>query len=298
MRARNIKPGFFENEALAELPPLARILFAGLWCYADREGRFEWRPKRIKALILPYDDCDIEALLMSLHAVSFITKYTAGDEIYGEVCNFKEHQRPHPHEAKSTIPQKPEQNQCHDNDVPLHGDAVTCQGTSVKCPSDIRILGYSDSCLTSVKPDEQGSPATESKPSKKSSHPVQEKPRGHFSTQIPEEDILGCLIEVCNRIRDGDFKMAEGRDKAFNPFAFIQANVRSHPLALLRVLERIAKEQALITTPWGYANKILAVENGNYHEADAIAAHEEMKRQMAAWEKAGGLKNVRMDNAV
>ena len=49
-RARNIKPGFFANENLAECDPLARLLFAGLWCLADREGRLEDRPKRIAAL--------------------------------------------------------------------------------------------------------------------------------------------------------------------------------------------------------------------------------------------------------
>ena len=53
MRARNLKPGFFKNDALAECDPLARILFEGLWCMADREGRLECHPKRIKAEILP-----------------------------------------------------------------------------------------------------------------------------------------------------------------------------------------------------------------------------------------------------
>jgi hypothetical protein len=62
-RARNIKPGFFLNDELAECEPLARLLFAGLWCIADREGRLEDKPKRIKVEILPYDDCDIDYLL-------------------------------------------------------------------------------------------------------------------------------------------------------------------------------------------------------------------------------------------
>ena len=37
-RSRNIKPGFFKNEHLAECQPLARLLFIGLWTLADREG--------------------------------------------------------------------------------------------------------------------------------------------------------------------------------------------------------------------------------------------------------------------
>lgn len=135
MRSRNIKPGFFENEKLAELPPLARLLFAGLWCYADKEGRFEWRPKRIKALILPYDNCNIEELLMSLHAMTFIVMYRHGNDVYGHIPKFKNHQNPHPHEAKSRIPEpseKPEEIQCHDMSVTLHG-------MSDKCNADVRI---------------------------------------------------------------------------------------------------------------------------------------------------------------
>ena len=52
-RARNIKPGFFKNELLAEMPPETRLLFMGLWCLADREGRFEDRPKKIKMELFP-----------------------------------------------------------------------------------------------------------------------------------------------------------------------------------------------------------------------------------------------------
>jgi len=36
MRARNIKPGFFSNEDLAECSPWSRLCFAGLWLLADR----------------------------------------------------------------------------------------------------------------------------------------------------------------------------------------------------------------------------------------------------------------------
>src|SRR5262245_4448792 len=59
-RARLLKPGFFTNEDLVELPPAARLLFAGLWTLADREGRLEDRPKRIKLAVLPYDDVDVD----------------------------------------------------------------------------------------------------------------------------------------------------------------------------------------------------------------------------------------------
>lgn len=107
-RSRNIKPGFFYNEYLAELDPLARILFAGLWTIADREGRLEDRPKRIKIETLPYDDCDIDTLLQSLNDAGFILRYEAGGKKYIQILNFSKHQNPHKNEAQSTIPPVPE----------------------------------------------------------------------------------------------------------------------------------------------------------------------------------------------
>lgn len=103
-RARNIKPGFFKNDLLAECDPLARILFQGLWCEADRDGRLEYRPKRIKAEILPYDDCEIDALIQQLAKRGFVQVYEVDDNAYLQVVNFLKHQNPHVKEAASSIP--------------------------------------------------------------------------------------------------------------------------------------------------------------------------------------------------
>ena len=62
-RARNIKPSFFTNEDLVELPFEDRLLFIGLWTLADREGRLEDRPKRIKMAVFPADNVDVDASL-------------------------------------------------------------------------------------------------------------------------------------------------------------------------------------------------------------------------------------------
>lgn len=109
-RSRNIKPGFFKNEALAECSPLARLLFAGLWCLADRAGRLEDRPKRIRAELLPYDDCNADELLGELHEAGFILRYLAAGGRFIQVVNFSKHQSPYRKEAESTIPvpDKPE----------------------------------------------------------------------------------------------------------------------------------------------------------------------------------------------
>ena len=93
-RSRNIKPGFFLNDELAEVEPLGRLLFAGLWTVADREGRLRDSPKKIKACVLPYDDCDIDKLLNDLWGRRFITRYSVDGEGYIAVLNWKKHQIP------------------------------------------------------------------------------------------------------------------------------------------------------------------------------------------------------------
>ena len=105
-RARNIKPSFFQNENLATLPPYARLLFAGLWCLADRAGRLEDRPKRIKAELFPYERVDVDGLLNALAGgeEQFILRYEVGGVRYIQVLNFVKHQNPHINERASSIP--------------------------------------------------------------------------------------------------------------------------------------------------------------------------------------------------
>ena len=103
-RARNIKPGFFENEDLADCGLEAMLLFAGLWTLADREGRLEDRPRRIKAKLFAYFDLDVDAALDALAARGFVQRYTCDESPYIQVTNFGKHQSPHIKETPSTIP--------------------------------------------------------------------------------------------------------------------------------------------------------------------------------------------------
>lgn len=102
-RSRNIKPGFFKNEKLVELPFSTRLLFAGLWTLADREGRLEDRPKRIKMEIFPADNVDVDKGLQELHSSGFILRYQSEGEKYIQILAFKTHQTPHYSEKPSVI---------------------------------------------------------------------------------------------------------------------------------------------------------------------------------------------------
>jgi len=110
-RARNIKPGFYKNEDLAECSIWARFIFPGLWMLADRDGRLEDRPKRIKAELLPFDSQEIEPLLVELEGKGLIIRYQADETPAILIPGFTKHQNPHYSEKKSAI--KP-----HDSENP------------------------------------------------------------------------------------------------------------------------------------------------------------------------------------
>ena len=101
MRIRTIKPDFFKHDKVSELKPLTRLLFISLWCMADRRGRLEDRPKRIKAECLPYDDCDLDAMLWELHSAGFIDRYEIEGLQVIEISAFEKHQRISGKEAES-----------------------------------------------------------------------------------------------------------------------------------------------------------------------------------------------------
>lgn len=111
MRARNIKPSFFKNEFIGELPFEARILFIGLWLMADKDGFIEYRPKRIKAEIFPYDNMDSRKIMKLLdlsckgNPLDSVLKtwFENGIPRFIEIVNFKKHQSPHKNEKSSEI---------------------------------------------------------------------------------------------------------------------------------------------------------------------------------------------------
>jgi hypothetical protein len=106
-RARNIKPGFFRNADLVELPVETRLCFIGLWTLCDREGRLEDRPKQIKMELFPADPFDVGAMLDQLQESGFVVRYEVDGSKFIEVVNFIKHQDPHYKEKASEIPPRP-----------------------------------------------------------------------------------------------------------------------------------------------------------------------------------------------
>jgi hypothetical protein len=108
MRSRNLKPSIFTNELLAVADPLFTVIFEGLWCAADREGRLEDRPAKIHMAINPGRAFEgTERSLGWLSENKFILRYTLDGVAYIQVLMFWKHQNPHFKEAPSVIPKAP-----------------------------------------------------------------------------------------------------------------------------------------------------------------------------------------------
>jgi len=108
MRARNLKPNFFKSEKLADQPFQGRLLFAGLWLLSDCFGNQEYRPRKIKAELFPYDfEINIEELMINLDKSGLVRIYSVNDKLYLNIPKFLKHQNPHKNEKEkgSDIPE-------------------------------------------------------------------------------------------------------------------------------------------------------------------------------------------------
>lgn len=100
-RARNIKASFFQNPELGDLYPLERLCFIGMWTIADYRGCIEFKAKRMKIQLLPYDECCIEKIVINLEQAGLIRVYSVQGQPYIKVINFVKHQNPHKNERDS-----------------------------------------------------------------------------------------------------------------------------------------------------------------------------------------------------
>src|SRR6185369_10598356 len=95
-RIRTIKPDFWTHEKVLGLSPLARLMFIGMWNFADDYGRMDYAPRSIKARIFPTDDTvtveSVKSMLGELSSQDLIIVYSAKDREYLEITGW-EHQR-------------------------------------------------------------------------------------------------------------------------------------------------------------------------------------------------------------
>ena len=273
-RARNIKPQFFTNDELSELPPLARLLFIGLWTIADFKGCFEYKPKRLKVQLLPYDECDIEQLVSALDKSRFISIYSVQGQTFGKVLNFNKHQNPHKNEKEkgSDIPdiyQNDAENvMFSDNleDIEINHDQ---NGSD----HDEYLNLIPDSC----------SPITDT--------PVSVSPKFVFKSELKK---LGVSEEQASEFMQ--VRKAKKAVNTKNAFEMLIAESQKANLSLERAIDYCLKRQ----NPWGafkaawYVNEQIENQNPNQHTfqtaAQKTAAEHDRWRQ--AEQQAFGERDV------
>ncbi|KWT72250.1 MULTISPECIES: phage replication protein [unclassified Variovorax] len=157
-RARNIKPGFFKNEDLAECSAFARLCFAGLWTLADREGRLEDRAKKIKGELFPFDSIEVEPLLQELVRWGFIKRYQWAGVRYIQIAAFVKHQVPHGTEKDGQIPDEEGFLTVHERGKNGYATGASHRASCAATVLPASAEGGEDSALT-VKP--HGSPDAE-----------------------------------------------------------------------------------------------------------------------------------------
>jgi len=140
-RIRTIKPelaaheGLFDAERDTELP--LRFAWCMLFTVADREGRFQWRPRTLKAQILPHDDLDFSRVLHAWLTRGFIVRYRVKGDWYGVIPTFRKHQVINNREATSDLPSIDEAEEVIDyrNQSPTDACPTREVNTDDACPT-------------------------------------------------------------------------------------------------------------------------------------------------------------------
>jgi len=108
-RIRTIKPEFWSNDRLSELPVETHMFAAALLNYCDDEGYFHAHEKKLGIELFPLrDDYRSSTVhLQHLSRVGFITLHKGSDDrTYGHVSKFKQHQvinKPSPSKIKHLV---------------------------------------------------------------------------------------------------------------------------------------------------------------------------------------------------
>lgn len=99
MRARWLKPEFFNDRTIAQLGLPAAIIYQALWCMADDGGVSLAAPERIKGTMFMYwDAISVEMVaeaLQTLADAERIMMYEIDDESYAMILTWEKHQKVH-----------------------------------------------------------------------------------------------------------------------------------------------------------------------------------------------------------
>lgn len=103
MRIRTVKPEFWTDATMVQLPLMARLLFVGLWNCADDHGFLDDEPDRIAMQVLPREDSrEVASALELLIACGRVDRYSDDSGSFLRIAHWERHQRVD-HPSKSRI---------------------------------------------------------------------------------------------------------------------------------------------------------------------------------------------------
>lgn len=92
-RQRIIHPEFWTSEDMIPLSPIARLLFIGIWTFADDDGRIPFKVISLKCQIFPMDNIDVVPLVEELLSIGVVTEYSFEGDKYLVVKSWSKHQK-------------------------------------------------------------------------------------------------------------------------------------------------------------------------------------------------------------
>src|SRR5688500_9173603 len=95
-RNRTISPDFWTWEAVIDCAPMTRLLFLGLWNFADDHGVQPLRPRTIRLQVFPGDEIDneaVRAMIDELIARNLVRIYEVEALEYLAIVDWTLHQR-------------------------------------------------------------------------------------------------------------------------------------------------------------------------------------------------------------
>ena len=91
-----IDPKFVHSQSVASLDPLGRLLFVGMLCGADKQGRLPGQPAYLRSTCLPYDDVtlsQVDGWLDDMQALDMILRYDVDGAQYVQIVHWHDYQR-------------------------------------------------------------------------------------------------------------------------------------------------------------------------------------------------------------
>jgi hypothetical protein len=239
---RMLKKAISMSRRLADLKTdSARMLYTWIIPHLDVEGRFYANPEMIKGSVVPrvkdFDEAKIQDCLTDMANVGLIILYKIDGDLYLQLRKFKDHQKLRPkREAKSIIPSPllPDKPRTMPAQVPDNSGSMTAQDK-----------------IREVKIREENKGPADAPFILPSKEEIQE---------CSDPKIEEYILQVCTRLYE---------EKIFpevHAFKNKAIKAKKNGRGVLHVLTRcyIARPE----DPWGYCQKIIAVEDGNYNERD------------------------------